>query len=274
MGSDSGGNERKEYVMDVDSLPPLVSVVTPVGRWEPEFLREAADSLALLSLKGLASSEGVGIEWLLVLDSPAIPVAEVEALLQLYRFPARIVGYAQEVQRGPGESRNVGLVAASGAWLITLDADDRLLPDGIADLVCLVSSSPVLAYGVGRTCDIDEAGVWIGEGPPAAYPVGSIPRGSFYRSRVTFGTPPFHPCGAVMRTDTIRRIGGWPPWRRTEDTAMWSVLTSHYDGAWINEFVLEYRRNSAGVTKQSDYVGNGEHLLPQIAEFIRAGRVS
>lgn len=53
-------------------------------------------------------------------------------------------------QRGPGAARNVGLDAATGDWVVFLDADDELLPDALDKLSAFIDLHPdVDAIGYG-----------------------------------------------------------------------------------------------------------------------------
>lgn len=243
-----------------------ISIITPVGRYEPEYLTEAYLSLTQLTTRSLPLT----LEWIMAIDTNTVHRDTILALFPDPPFPITVHTSPHAEPQGPGTTRNVALAYVTAPYLITLDADDILIPEGIRTLYLLLQQNPDYAYAAGRTNDIDENSIFISDGPPIPYREGPIPQGHFYQYRVHHGSPPFHPCGTIMRTSIIRRIGGWPEkWRRTEDTAMWSVLTHHYRGIWSNEFVLKYRKHSSSLTHQPEYHGTAPQLLPLIENFIQ-----
>lgn len=98
--------------------PPHVSVVIPT-RQRPELL-----SRALASLRAQTTTDW---EAVVVVDGrdPA-----TEALLAAEADP-RIRAVVNEVSMGGGEARNIGIRAATGAWIGLLDDDDEWLPNRI-----------------------------------------------------------------------------------------------------------------------------------------------
>lgn len=95
--------------------PPKISVVVPVGRVDTDF--EAA-------LRGLLGQTYSNLEIVLVLDGLAD--AEVDALNARFRHDPRVRVLPQEIRRGAGHARNVGLIAATGTYVAFADADDLI----------------------------------------------------------------------------------------------------------------------------------------------------
>ena len=66
--------------------------------------------------------------------------------------------YLHQENRGLSEARNRGICVSQGAYLIFLDADDRLLPDAIACGLAALAANPECAVAVGDHCFIESGG--------------------------------------------------------------------------------------------------------------------
>lgn len=97
---------------------PLVSIIIPVGPRHVEHCRVAAASVAQQSLAHLC-------ETIVVADGGAAvaPMPGVQLLA------------SDGQRRGPGVTRNRGIQAARGQFLLFLDADDYLLPRAVEQLL-------------------------------------------------------------------------------------------------------------------------------------------
>jgi glycosyltransferase involved in cell wall biosynthesis len=71
---------------------------------------------------------------------------------------AEPVRYAFQTNQGLSAARNRGIREGNGEFFIFLDADDRLLPDGIRAGVKALSDRPDCAFAYGDYREIDESG--------------------------------------------------------------------------------------------------------------------
>jgi glycosyltransferase involved in cell wall biosynthesis len=117
----------------VDTPRALISVVIPCYN-QGHFLGEALAS---------ATSATHRVEVIVVDDGSTDDTPQVAA-----RHPA--VRYIRQPNRGLAAARNRGLADATGDMVIFLDADDRLLPDGIDIGVRALASNPTCAMAYGR----------------------------------------------------------------------------------------------------------------------------
>src|SRR5262245_16639875 len=81
------------------------------------------------------------------------------------RYTARDsrVRYIVQPNHGLAGARNAGLVLATGAYVVCLDADDRLLPDALRTGIASLEQDPAAAYTRGRFEVIDREGRLIGQ---------------------------------------------------------------------------------------------------------------
>lgn len=99
-------------------MAPLVSVIIPVGPRHVDHCRVAAASVARQSLAPICET--------IVIPDGGADVAPMDGVSVLASDGTR---------RGPAHTRNRGIRAARGQWLLFLDADDYLLPRAVEQLL-------------------------------------------------------------------------------------------------------------------------------------------
>ena len=122
---------------------PEVSLVMPVWRPEPAWLREAVASAL--------GQEACELELVLVDDGCDPPVAEL-----LHGIEDRRLRVVRVPHGGASRARNAGLAHARGRFVRFVDADDVLVTDSTAHLLGIARSGKrVIAYGATAVCSAD-----------------------------------------------------------------------------------------------------------------------
>lgn len=114
------------------NVEPLVSVVIPVYN-SGELIRRSVESV-ITQIHG-------SIQIVLVNDGSDDDSSKVcEALAE---GNERVIYICHEKNQGQTVTRNDGVAAASGEWMMFLDADDTIEPDAIASMLNMVASEDV-----------------------------------------------------------------------------------------------------------------------------------
>lgn len=98
-----------------------ISVIIPVYRTNPEFLRQCLESVTNQFVDGLTG------EVIVVCDGPQ----DDSFMSILHSFPITVI---ETEHRGVSHARNIGLEKASGTYIFFLDSDDWLIDRALADL--------------------------------------------------------------------------------------------------------------------------------------------
>src|SRR5574340_313076 len=174
------------------SVPPtverdVVSVVIPCFN-HARFLPEAIES---------ALRQRAAVQVIVVDDGSSDRSADIAA-----RYPN--VQLLRQGRRGLSRSRNTGLAAASGEFVLFLDADDRLLSGALDALHRAIGETPRAAFAYGRFHDIDEQGRTVAANRPsrrAADDFEALLRSNFICV----------PGAVLYRTAMVRAAGGFRP---------------------------------------------------------------
>ena len=108
--------------------------------------------------------------------------------------------------RGPSAARNIGVKAASGAWVQFLDSDDFMAPDKIALQMayCRLAPADVVAvYSAWRRCHVEDGEV-VPEGPLMQPAIAG-------RAAIALMVGHDRPCNwaGLMRRSALDRVGGF-----------------------------------------------------------------
>ncbi len=199
---------------------PLVSVVIPTHNYG----RYVCDAVESVLAQTYAPLEIVVVD-----DGSTDETPQV-----LVRFGSRIRSIRLP-GRGVAEARNTGLQASSGDLVVFLDADDLLLPDGIAAQVAYFDRHPDVdvVHGEWYRCETD-SGTWRLRGNPRL--VGDI------LPRILFGN--LAAIHAIMsRRRAILEAGGFDPaFSNAADWEVWLRLAAQgYRFGFIRQPVAIYR---------------------------------
>jgi hypothetical protein len=146
--------------------------------------RVLADSLAAqIVIVDDASDDGTA-HWLRTLDDPRVTVVSLTSRV------------------GGSPARNRGLERVDSTYVLFLDDDDLLMPDGVRGLVDALVASPGAVAAIGRGVEFDENG----DREDRLGPVRADLRTVF--PEILAGWCP-QVAQAVFRTDIVREVGGW-----------------------------------------------------------------
>lgn len=216
---------------------PEISVIMPahiVNEAQWQWFGEAVNSVYNQTFRD--------IEVIIVFDGSPITASERD-------LPPEITVIKLPERRGPGNARNVGVQAAVAPWIVCLDADDRLKPDGLATLYSYRHEA-YYCYGDFEYIGDRQGLVRLSDFNPDEL-------------RAMVG-----PCGvtALFSRGLWEYLGGW----RTdliglEDIEFWiRAAEANILGRHIKEVIFEYRQHADSRTR-----GLNKDLLQAVHAEIR-----
>lgn len=226
-------------------MPAEVSVVMPVWRPQPEWLREAVDSV-------LGQSD-VDLELIVVDDGNDEPVAD---LLTVHATDPRL-RVLRVPHGGVSAARNAGVEASVGEYLRFLDADDVCEPGSTARLRALADAGTV-SYE--DTLVRDEAS-------GRTYRISSRLRGSI-AVECLLGEFDSRHVSMLFPREVVRRAGPWDPRLRVrEDFDFVLRCLEHAPVVPGEGTATTYRRHDASATRSARAVEDAE----QASRLVVAG---
>lgn len=212
-----------------DAFAQLVSVVIPCHN-QAHFLGEAIESAL--------NQTYPHIEVIVVDDGSSDNTGAVAA-----RYP--MVRYVRQENLGVAAARNTGLRASNGNYLVFLDADDRLLPEGVgAGVECLTQHpEAALAYGRRRLIDLDGS---VRAVQPLVVP--EDPYGDMLRHNYIglVGAP-------IYRRAVFEHVHGFDQERApAEDYDLYLRVVRRFPIASHSTVVGEYREHGANTSARAD----------------------
>lgn len=182
-----------------------------------EYLQEALDSALRQTYPDL--------EVILVDDGSTDPETR-RTIDQLAPHPRLRV--FRTVNQGPSRARNYGISLATGAYILPLDADDRILPEYVARAAAILDADPGVAF-VG--CHYRTFGLRQSEYRPEAYRLPDM-----LVENVA-------PVASLFRRCAWEEVGGYcPELNQLEDWDLWiGMLERGGRGVVVPEILFEYR---------------------------------
>lgn len=229
---------------------PTVSIITaafaPGAAYLPDTIR---------SVKHQQMPSGWDLEWVVQEDGDFPSLAHHFTGLDYIRYEPNCA------HLGIASTRNLALSRATGDLIQVLDSDDFLLPHALASLVPLFEDEQI-HWAVGQADDLmpDETRIpW-----ESALPYGTIPAGIVNTwAEAHGGNWPIHCAGLMMRSSSLRAVGGWVGLPGDEDTAMFAALSEVTDGHNFDGVTWLYRQHPQQTTRSN----NTRHLGTDCRRF-------
>jgi glycosyltransferase involved in cell wall biosynthesis len=158
-------------------------------------------------------------------------------------FGERVKVLVNEVNSGPGHSRNAGVAASTGDYLAFLDADDKWLPVHLDNLAGLLDKWPEAGFAYGL---VQVFGTRSELGPHFPDLTSDVPHSIFLR---LMRTTVLLPTTALVRRKSFDAVEGFKEiveMRRgrrvqVEDYDFFLRLSAHYPGIQSSEITACYR---------------------------------
>jgi glycosyltransferase involved in cell wall biosynthesis len=209
---------------------PLISVITAAYAPSADYLAETAAAIAALDLP-----PGWELEWVVQEDGERPQLAGFFADVDHARYEATGQRY------GTALTRNLALARASGVLVQALDQDDVLLPGAMTTLVPRFAEYQI-HWAIGQADDL------MPDGTRRPYP-SPIPFGLMKAGKVNAwaadqgGNWPIHAAALMMRTASLRALGGWTAIPGDDELATFAALSEIADGYYDEALTWLYRHH-------------------------------
>jgi glycosyltransferase involved in cell wall biosynthesis len=218
---------------------PTVTIITAAYAPSAAYLAETIDGVARQVLP-----PGWNLEWIAQEDGADPSLSDRFAGLDYVRYNAN------GMHLGIADTRNLALAAATGDLIQVLDCDDILLPGALASLIPHFEDESI-HWAVGQADDLmpDSTRIpW-----ESALPYGTIPAGTVNAwAEAHEGNWPVHCAGLMLRTTSLRALGGWAGLPADEDLSMFAALSEIADGHNFDGVTWLYRQHPQQITRSSE----------------------
>jgi glycosyltransferase involved in cell wall biosynthesis len=153
----------------------------------------------------------------------------------------------RQAHAGVGAARNRGIAESRSDMIVFLDADDRLRPEALAQLLGALEQAPLACLAYGEGVVMNTAGQVFGtkRGPLLARrPSGWVLRDILQNNFILTG-------GVCVRTDYLRKVGYFQaPLLQGQDWELWCRLATVGEFLYIGgEPVVEYRLRPGSISR-------------------------
>jgi glycosyltransferase involved in cell wall biosynthesis len=223
----------------------LVSVIIPCFK-QAHLLGEAIESVLAQSYPHFE---------IIVVDdgSPDDPAQVVT------RYPS--VRYLRQDNGGPSVARNNGTQASSGAYLVFLDADDRLLPNHLQANLKAFEEHPDAGFVCGDYRWFGAEGTW--------HTHDCRPSPDHYATllRRNFIGPPHV---VMFKRQVLQEVGGFRVGSRCEDQELYLSIARRHPIYCHHEIIAEYRRHDTQWSQKCDIMlRNSLRVLGRQGDYIK-----
>ncbi|MGW4635533.1 glycosyltransferase family 2 protein [Nocardia sp. NPDC004415] len=212
----------------------LISVLTAVHQPGAAFLPET-----LASIEEQQLPEGWELEWVLQEDGPSSDMAGLAGDRDWVRYEAN------GEKLGIAGTRNLALNRVRGSLIQVLDGDDLLLPNALATLIPHFDD-PGIHWALGQADDLLPDGTRKSFPPYEGLPFGRVPAGAVNNWAIeSGGSWPVHCAGLMLRSTTVRVMGGWGGVPTNDDLVMLAGVSGAADGYFDDTTTWLYRQHEA-----------------------------
>jgi glycosyltransferase involved in cell wall biosynthesis len=209
---------------------PLISILSSVYGPSATYLDETIASVRNLALPG-----GWELEWVVQEDGAEPSLADRLKSLEIVNYQAN------NAQLGIAITRNLALSRVSGSLVQALDHDDILLPRALTTLIPHFDDRRV-QWTIGQADDLLPDGTR--EVHKSAIPFGLTPAGAMNQWAAEHdGNWPIQCAALMMRTTTLRALGGWTGIPYDDDVSMFAALSEITDGYYEEELTWLFRHH-------------------------------
>lgn len=205
----------------------LVSIVIPCYN-QSHFLGDAIESVLMQTYPNL--------ELIVVDDGSTDDTAAIAA-----RYD--IVKYVKQNNRGLASARNSGFKISNGDYIVFLDADDRLLPDGLQSGIDVLRANPTCALSYGHVIPISV------DGSRLAFPSQIAINENHYLELLKHNYI-WTPGSVVYRRSALEAVGAFDPsYGGSADYDLNLRITKLWPARCCDKPVLEYRRHDQSMSR-------------------------
>ncbi|MGO4230579.1 glycosyltransferase family 2 protein [Arthrobacter sp. YAF34] len=205
----------------VPGSPATVTVVISCFNYE-RYLRQAVESAL--------TQAGVTVDVIIVDDASTDASLQLARELSASHPNVAVINHRANV--GVVETFNDGAKAATGEFLVRLDADDLLTPGALARATQVAAAYPSVGLIYGRPVHFETEEPPAFRGSPSAWTV--WPGHKWLADRCRSGTNVITAPEVVMRRSVLGRVGYQAPLRHTHDMELWLRISAFSDVAYIH----------------------------------------
>ncbi|MHA6193670.1 glycosyltransferase family 2 protein [Pseudomonas wadenswilerensis] len=220
---------------------PLVSICIPVYNHQ-QYVEQC--------IRSIIAQDYQRIELIVIDDgSPDNSAAVVESLIATCDARFERFEFRSRANKGLSGTLNEGLEWSRGEYFCVIASDDAMLPVKTSTLVGYLESHPDCAGAFGGISVMDDDGRVVGEINPHAR---TCEFSDVFLAKVKLLAP-----ANLLRTEVVRRIGGFNPDVKVEDWDMWLRMTSQGENLHITgKLVSLYRRHDSNTSKNYELMQN------------------
>lgn len=154
----------------------------------------------------------------------------------------------RQTNRGLAHARNAGLAACRGAFVVCLDADDRLDPRAVERGLRALAARPDAGLAFGRPRVIDASGALMFTAPPVAL---ETVAGDGYAALLGSNVI-WNPAVALIRRDVLDAVGGFDPGvHASADYDLYLRIARRFPLAAHGDVVADYRHHGTAMSRNA-----------------------